>query len=76
MNFVTNLLVLTNYKGDNYNSILIIVNKFIKIVYYKLVLNIINIISFAIIIINMIIRYYSLPNSIVSDKKLISIFIL
>lgn len=76
MNFVTNLLVLTNYKGDNYNSILIIVNKFIKIVYYKLVLNIINIISFAIIIINMIISNYSLPNSIVSDKKLISIFIL
>lgn len=35
MDFVTSLPVLTNWKGESYNSILVIVDLLTKIVYYK-----------------------------------------
>ena len=35
MNFLTGLPVLTNRKCETYNSILVIVNGLIKMVYYK-----------------------------------------
>ena len=35
MDFVTGLPILTNLKGDSYDSILVIVNRLTKMVYYK-----------------------------------------
>ena len=35
MDFVTGLPVSTNWKDESYDSILVIVNRFIKMVYYK-----------------------------------------
>ncbi len=35
MDFVTGLPVLTNWKGETYDSIFVIVNKLTKIVHYK-----------------------------------------
>ena len=35
MDFVTGLSISTNWKGDSYNSILVIVNQLIKIVHYE-----------------------------------------
>ena len=37
MNFVTGLLISINWKGENYDSILVIVNWLTKIMHYKLV---------------------------------------
>ena len=62
------LPVLTNWKGENYDSILIIVDWFTKMIYYKLVKITINILDLAKVIINMIARYHSLPDSIITNK--------
>ena len=35
MDFVTGLPVLTDWKGDSYDSILVIVDRLTKMVYYK-----------------------------------------
>ena len=35
MDFVIGLLVSTNWKGETYNSIQVIVNQLTKIIYYK-----------------------------------------
>ena len=42
MNFVTNLPILVDWKGNSYDSILVIVNRLTKMVHYKLVKIIIN----------------------------------
>lgn len=35
MNFITGLLILTNWKKESYNFIFVIINQFTKMVYYK-----------------------------------------
>ena len=55
MDFVINLPILTNSKGNSYNSILVIVNWLIKIVYYKLVKININTLGLAKSIINVMV---------------------
>ena len=37
MDFITRLPILTDLKGDNYNSILVIVYRLTKMIHYKLV---------------------------------------
>ena len=37
MDFVTEPPISTNWKGDNYDSMLVIINPLIKMVYYELV---------------------------------------
>lgn len=59
------LLVLANKKNKKSNFILIIIDCLIQIVYYKPVKVIINISSLAKIIINMIIYYHGIFNSII-----------
>ena len=73
MDFVTGLPISTNWKGNSYNSILVFVNQPTKIVYYELVETIIDATKMAKVIIDVIVRYHDLPNSIVSDKN--SVFI-
>ena len=54
-----------DWKKDNYKLILIIVNWLIKMVYYKLVKVTINAFGLIKEIINMVVRHYGLPNSII-----------
>ena len=68
MDFVTGLSISTNWKGDSYNSILVIVDRLTKMVYYKLVKITINIPDLVEIIIDVVVRHHGLPNSIVTDK--------
>ncbi len=67
MDFVTRLPVSTNWKGETYDSILVIVNRFTKIVYYELVKVTINALGLAEVIIKVVLRHHGLPDSIVSD---------
>ena len=60
MNFVNGLLVSTDWKEDNYDSILVIINHLIKMIYYKLIKVTINALGLATVIINVIVRHYSI----------------
>ena len=62
-----------NEKNNSYHLIFIIIDRFTKIVYYKLVKIIINILGLAKIIINIIIKYYSLSNLIITNQKFLFI---
>ena len=71
MDFVTGLPILTNWKRNNYNLILIIIDWLIKRVYNKPVKIIINTPGLAEVIIDMVIQYHNLLNSIFFDKSLV-----
>ena len=68
------LPISTDWKGDNYDSILVIVNQLIKMVYYKPVKVIINTPGLAKVIIDIVVRHYGLLDSIVTNQG--SLFIL
>ena len=74
MNFVTGLPILTDWKGDNYNSILVIVDRLTKMVHYKPLKVIIDALGLAEVIINVVVRHHGLPNSIITNWG--SLFIL
>lgn len=65
------LPISTNSKVDSYNSILILINRLINMINYKLVKININALTLAKIILNIIIQHYSLPNLIVTDKDML-----
>lgn len=67
MDFVTGLRVSTNWKGKSYDSILVIVNRFTKLVYYKLIKITIHVLALPKIIIETVVRYHSLLNLIIND---------
>ena len=67
MSFVMGLLVSTNGKADIYNSILIIIDKLIKMVHYEPVKVTIDIPGLTKIILDVVIQYHGLLNSIISD---------
>ena len=69
MDFMTGLLVSTDWKSESYNSIFIIINRLTKIIYYKSVKIIIDVPSLADVIIDDVIKYYGLPNSIITDQS-------
>ena len=73
MDFVIGLQILTDWKKNNYDSIFVIVDWLIKIVYYKLVKVIINTLRLAKNIIYIVVRHYSFPNSIVPNLGLLFI---
>ena len=68
MDFVTGLPISTNWKRDSYNSILVIVDRLMKIVYYKLVKITINALGLAEDINKVVVRYHGLFDSIVIDR--------
>ncbi len=68
MDFVTRLLIFTNWKGDIYDSILVIVDWLTKMVHYELVKVTINTLGLTEVILDVVIRYHGLPDSIVSDR--------
>lgn len=66
MNYVTWLPISTNGKSERFDSIFVIVDWLIKIIYYKQVKVIINTPNIAKVIINILLKLHGLPNSIVN----------
>lgn len=66
MDFVIGLSVSINQKIETYDSILVIVNRLTKIVYYKLVKFTINASGLAKVIFDVIVKYYGILDFIVS----------
>ncbi len=67
MDFVTELPIFTNWKGDIYDSILVIVDWLIKMVYYELVKVTIDTPGLIEIILDVLVQYHNLSDSIVND---------
>ena len=67
MDFVTSLPILTDWKGDSYDLILVIVNWLTKMVHYKSIKVTINAPGLAEVIIEVVVRHHGLPDSIVTD---------
>ena len=68
MDFVTGLPLFSDWKGDNYDSILVIVDRLTKMVHYEPVKVSIDAPGLAEVIIDVVVRHHSLPDSIVTDK--------
>ena len=73
MALITSLPILTDWKGDNYDLILVIVNRLMKIIYYKPIKITINALGFTEVIIDMIMRYHSFPDLTVTNRGLLFI---
>ena len=67
MDFKMELLILTDWKGESYDSILVIVDRLTKMVHYKPVKITINAPSLTEVIIDIVIRDHGLPDSIITD---------
>ena len=68
MDFVTGLPISTDWKGDSYDSILVIVDRLTKMVHYEPVKVTIDAPGLAEVILDVVVRHHGLPNSIVSDR--------
>ena len=68
---MTGLSLSANWKNNNYDSILVIVNHLTKIIDYKLFKVIINAPRLAKVIINIVLQYHDLLDSIISDRRAI-----
>ena len=68
MDFVTGLPVSANWKGDSYDSILVIINQSTKMVHYKLVKVTIDTPGLAEVILDVVVWHHSLPDLIVINR--------
>ena len=68
MDFVTGLPVSINWKGDSYDSILVIVDWLSKIVHYKPDKSTFNALGLAAVIIDVVVFHHRLPDSIIIDQ--------
>ena len=68
MDFVTGLPLSSDWKGDNYNSILVIVDQLTKMVHYKPVKVTINAPGLVEVIIDVVVQHHGLLDSIISDR--------
>ena len=68
MDFVTGLPISTDWKGDSYDSILVIVDRLTKMVHYEPVKVTIDAPGLAEVILDVVVRHHGLPDSIVSDR--------
>ena len=66
--FVIRLPISTDWKWDNYDSILVIVDRLTKMVHYEPVKIIIDAPGLAGVIIDIVVRHHGLPNSIETDR--------
>ena len=71
MNFVTDLPILTDWKKNSYNLILVIIDRLLKIVYYKLIKVIIDAPGLSEVIINVVVRYHDFLDSIITNQRLL-----
>ena len=67
MDFVTGLPVSTDWKGESYDSILVIVDRLTKMVHYEPVKITIDAPGLAKVIIDIVVRHHGLPDSIIID---------
>ena len=67
MDFVIGLLISANWKGDSYNSILVIVDWLRKRVHYEPVKVTIDALGLAEVIINVVVHHHGVPELIVTD---------
>ena len=70
---MSSLLLSADWKGNSYDSILVIVNQLTKMVHYELVKVIINAPGLAKVILDMVVWYHGLRDSIVTNRR--SLFI-
>ena len=68
MDFMTGLPISTDWKGDSYNVILVIVVCLIQMVHYKPIKITINAPGLTEVIMDMVVWHHGLPNSIMTDK--------
>ena len=68
MDFVMGLPILTDWKGDSYDSILVIVDQPTKMVHYKPIKVTIDALGLAEVIINVVVRHHGLPDSIITNQ--------
>ena len=68
MDFMTGLLLSADWNCNSYNSILVIVNRLTKMVYYEPVKVTIDAPRLAEVILDMVVRHYGLPDSIVINR--------
>ncbi len=68
MDFVTGLPISANWKGDSYDSILVIVDRLTKMVHYVPVKVTIDAPGLAEVIIDVVVRHHGVPESIVTDR--------
>ncbi len=73
MDFVTGLPISANWKGDGYDSILVIVDRLTKMVHYEPVKVTIDAPDLAEVIIDVVVRHHRVPESIVTDCSLLFI---
>ncbi len=73
MDFVIGLPISADWKGDSYDSILVIVDRLTKMVHYEPVKVTIDAPGLAEVIINVVVRYHGVAESIVTDRD--SLFI-
>ena len=69
IDFVTGLPISTDWKGDSYDSILVIVNWLIKMVHYEPVKVTINAPGLAKVIIDVVVKHHGLSNSIITNRE-------
>lgn len=67
IDFITGFLQLVDQKGNSYNTILVIVDRLTKMIYYKTVHTTINVSGLAEEIIDIVMRHHDLPELIISD---------
>ena len=68
MDFVPSLPLFADWKGNSYDSILVIVNRLTKMMHNELVKVTIDIPGLAEVILDMVVRHHGLPDSIVTDR--------
>ena len=68
MDIVTGLPLSADWKGDSYDSILVIVDRLTKMVHYEPVKVTIDAPGLAEVIIDVVVRHHGLPDSIISDR--------
>lgn len=68
MDFVTRLPKSKDWRGVEYDSILVIVDRFTKMVHYESVLTTLDAEKLAEVLIEAVIKYHGSPDSIVTDR--------
>lgn len=68
IDFATGLPILTDWKGKSYDSIFLIVDRLTNRVPYEPVKVTINAAGLARVILDLVLRYHGLPDSIISDR--------
>lgn len=73
IDFVIDFLLLVDWKRNNYNAILVLVDWLVRIIYYKMVKTTIDILGVVEVTINIVVWYSDLLKSIISNYGLLFI---